>query len=191
MTSNRAWYWLAAGVLALGLNGAYQDGEFSWAHCLVDRSMSSLQRGAERGHELLAMAEIMLGRTPEAAERAEAAVDRSEAVLDRTQARLEALKTKVVCERIANAHRKMAMEQVERALSSADVQRKLARAQAKMNQVRVVGLEREASRNCPGISRVVMMRPIPRIDLPNLPDIRIPDLGEIQHGSDSNAGGPI
>ena len=31
MTSNRAWYWLAAGVLALGLNGAYQDGEFSWA----------------------------------------------------------------------------------------------------------------------------------------------------------------
>ena len=190
MRTNRAWYWLAAGVLALGLNGAYQDGEFGWAHCLVDRSLSWLQRASERGHELAAMAEIMLGRTSQASERAEAAVDRSEAALDRTHARFEALRTRVVCERIANAHRKMAMEQVEHALRRADVQRKLAGAQAKMNQVRVVAFEREASGNCPGVPRVVMMSPMPRIDL-NLPDIQIRDLGEIHHRSDSKTSEPI
>ena len=190
MRTNRAWYWLAAGVLALGLNGAYQDGEFGWAHCLVDRSLSWLQRASERGHELAAMAEIMLGRTSQASERAEAAVDRSEAALDRTHARFEALRTRVVCERIANAHRKMAMEQVEHALRRADVQRKLAGAQAKMNQVRVVAFEREASGNCPGVPRVVMMSPMPRID-PNLPDIQIRDLGEIHHRSDSKTSEPI
>ena len=43
MRSEKAWYWLAAGVLALGLNGAYQDGLFGRAHFLANRA-SALMR---------------------------------------------------------------------------------------------------------------------------------------------------
>ena len=34
----QGWYWLAAGVLALGLNGVYHDGGAEWAHRIVNRS---------------------------------------------------------------------------------------------------------------------------------------------------------
>ena len=33
----KGWGWLTAGVLALGLNGFYQDGGAAWAHRVVDR----------------------------------------------------------------------------------------------------------------------------------------------------------
>jgi hypothetical protein len=33
----QAWGWLAAGVLAAGLNAAYHDGGFDWAHRIADR----------------------------------------------------------------------------------------------------------------------------------------------------------
>lgn len=37
MKANQAWGWLAAGVLAAGLNANYYDGGFQWAHRLADR----------------------------------------------------------------------------------------------------------------------------------------------------------
>lgn len=188
MTSNRAWYWMAAGVLALGLNGAYQDGEFSWAHCLVDRSMGWFQRISNHGREFVAMAEIMLGRMPEARSRAQAAVDRSEAALDRSQAKFEAMQQKMVCERIAKLQRRMAMEQVRRALIEADVERKLAMAQAGVGHVSVVIREREGSGNSPGIARDMAMPQMPKIVLQGLPDFEVPDLTATPDTKDN---GPI
>ena len=63
MRSDKAWYWLAAGVLALGLNGAYQDGQLGWAHVLADRATAAVERALYAGQHFLAMAEVMLGRT--------------------------------------------------------------------------------------------------------------------------------
>lgn len=37
MKTTQAWGWLAAGVLALGLNGFYLDGGAQWAHRAVER----------------------------------------------------------------------------------------------------------------------------------------------------------
>jgi hypothetical protein len=37
MKSTQAWGWLAAGVVALGLNGFYHDGGAEWAHRFVNR----------------------------------------------------------------------------------------------------------------------------------------------------------
>jgi hypothetical protein len=37
MKANQAWGWLAAGVLAAGLNANYYDGGFQWAHRIADR----------------------------------------------------------------------------------------------------------------------------------------------------------
>jgi aconitase B len=36
MKNTQGWGWLAAGVLALGLNGFYQDGGAAWAHRAMD-----------------------------------------------------------------------------------------------------------------------------------------------------------
>ena len=89
MRSEKAWYWLTAGVLALGLNGAYQDGHLGWAHSLVDRTASVLARASDRSMNLVTMAEIMLGRIPEASGRTEVALQR--------------VQNKIVCERVAKA----------------------------------------------------------------------------------------
>ena len=82
----RAWYWLAAGVLALGLNGAYQDGEFQWAHRLAERSSATMERVSAEGCRLLAMAEIMLGQEPAGLDRVH---DRMVRVRDRFNAQQE------------------------------------------------------------------------------------------------------
>jgi hypothetical protein len=37
MKTNQAWGWLAAGVLAAGLNATYHDGGLQWAHRIADR----------------------------------------------------------------------------------------------------------------------------------------------------------
>ena len=37
MKNTQAWGWLAAGVLALGLNGMYQDGGAAWAQRVVNQ----------------------------------------------------------------------------------------------------------------------------------------------------------
>ena len=59
MKTRRAWAWLAAGVLALGLNGFYQDGGAAWAH----RAMDGLTvRVAERSLTLLSLASEALDR---------------------------------------------------------------------------------------------------------------------------------
>ena len=44
----QGWYWLAAGVMALGLNGVYHDGGAEWAHQLVHRSAAVV--ALESGH---------------------------------------------------------------------------------------------------------------------------------------------
>ncbi len=64
MKTRRAWAWLAAGVLALGLNGFYQDGGAAWAH----RAMDGLTvRVAERSLTLLSLASEALDRVREKA----------------------------------------------------------------------------------------------------------------------------
>src|SRR5579862_2201205 len=80
MASEKAWYWLAAGVLALGLNGAYQDGEFQWAHRIADRSAVLVQQVRDEECRFVAMAEMMLGHEPSGLERAQ---DRLARVQDR------------------------------------------------------------------------------------------------------------
>ena len=53
MKATQGWGWLAAGVLALGLNGIYHDGGAAWAHRIADgagcRPVGSLDRIWLRG----------------------------------------------------------------------------------------------------------------------------------------------
>ena len=52
----QGWYWLAAGVLALGLNGVYHDGGAEWAHRLVNRSAAVVALASGNSERFLASA---------------------------------------------------------------------------------------------------------------------------------------
>ncbi len=47
MKTSQAWTWLAVGVLALGVNGIYQDGGAAWAHRAVGSAVASIDNRAE------------------------------------------------------------------------------------------------------------------------------------------------
>jgi len=100
MATEKAWYWLAAGVLALGLNGAYHDGEFPWLHSLADRPCALLERVTEQKDRFFATAEIMLGGEPSTIARAQERLARlqerlSTAQVDRIRRRLEVAQCKI------------------------------------------------------------------------------------------------
>ena len=67
MKTTQAWGWLAAGVLALGLNGFYQDGGAQWAHQIVgrvaSRSGSVLALASGRADQFLSEAGLVTART--------------------------------------------------------------------------------------------------------------------------------
>jgi hypothetical protein len=179
MRSEKGWYWLAAGVLALGLNGAYQDGQLGWVHCLANRATTVIERFSQRSLHTLAMAEWMLGRTPE--------------TVGRTEAAFQQMQSKMVAERVAQAQREIAMAQARQQIVQAQMQRKMDMVHMKMDKVRMIGIDRaNRAHDCSGFSKVVVdLRDIPNVDIPNLPDIQIPDVSAIVRDSLSHSDGPI
>jgi hypothetical protein len=179
MRTDKAWYWLAVGVLALGLNGAYQDGQLGWAHVLADRATGAVERATLRGEHFLTMAQVMLGREPRA--------------FGRTEAAIEGIQNRIVCDRVAHAQRQMAIAQVREQLAQARVQQKMAMVQMKMNRVRMITSERANQfRDCDGFSKVVVNIPdLPKIDLSNMPDIEVPDVPEVNVVVDTGSKEPI
>ena len=179
MRSEKGWYWLAAGVLALGLNGAYQDGQLGWVHCLADRATAAFEQLTARSLSVVTMAELMLGRSPEA--------------LGRTEAAFQKLQGKMVAQRMAQAQRQMAIAQAHQQIAQAQMQRKMDMVQTKMHKVRMISIDR-ANRihDCSGFSKVVVdMGDMPKVEIPNLPDIQIPDVSAIVQHSLSGSDGPI
>jgi hypothetical protein len=62
MAMKQEWYWLAAGVMALGLNGVYHDGGAEWAHRLVNRSAAVVALASSDSERFLASAQILSAR---------------------------------------------------------------------------------------------------------------------------------
>jgi hypothetical protein len=171
MASEKAWYWLAAGVLALGLNGAYQDGQFGWVHELAGRTTEIVEVASMRGLAFVTAAEVMLGRNPEA-------IGEMEASLGRMQGKL-------ACERIEMAKRRIDMARMQKDLATARVDRQLARVQMKMDKIRVIAIEgANRTQRCSDLSRMVVR--VPRVEISNLPDVQIPEIPEIQLPSHSS-----
>ena len=178
MRSEKAWYWLAAGVLALGLNGAYQDGQFGRAHFLANRASALIERASARSLHFVTMAEVLLGQKGD---------------FDRTEAALQKIQSKLVCERVSKAQRQLAMAQMRQQLVEANLQRKLGLAQMKMDKVRMITIDRaNRFRSCSGFSKIgIEMPEIPNVNLSNLPDIQIPDVSEIGLTPRTDSDGPI
>jgi hypothetical protein len=66
MKANQAWGWLAAGVLAAGLNANYYDGGFRWAHGVADRvgqnSAAVLALASGQADQFLSEAKMLTGQ---------------------------------------------------------------------------------------------------------------------------------
>jgi len=114
MKSTQAWGWLAAGVLAAGLNAAYHDGGFAWAHRIADRAQHvtgavvALASGhadrflaeaqtltAQNDDQATAFSDSMVAKADQQMARAEAAYARAEARQQAHCARMEAQRARL------------------------------------------------------------------------------------------------
>ena len=161
----QAWGWLVAGVLALGLNGIYQDGGAEWLHRnvdgviarIADRSEGVLALAAGRADWLLAKANLAAARKETTSCRVASAMARVQSKMARSQ------------ERFADFEAMSARE--EAALARVEANR--ARIEAQVARVRFspVGFDGVKIRTiCPRV-RVN----VPRVNIPRIPAIHIPD----------------
>jgi hypothetical protein len=166
MKNTQAWGWLAAGVLALGLNGFYQDGGAAWAHravnrltaCVSDRTEGVLALATGRADWFMAKAETAAARQETASCRLATAMARVQTRLARTQgwmARFEAMSARE-----------------EAALARVEAER--ARIEARTARVRFTPAmfnPGEISVVCPRVNVSV-----PGISVPRMPVVRIPEI---------------
>jgi hypothetical protein len=61
MSSDRGWYLLAAGVLALGLGNLLTTSDGLWARDLVVQSAATFEQSLSKAETYVAMAEMLLG----------------------------------------------------------------------------------------------------------------------------------
>ena len=80
MDTNKAAYWIALGILALGLNSEYRQGNFVAVHRVADRAGSLFCRVATRAEKTLATVRILTGREGTPAHNLFAASERAERV---------------------------------------------------------------------------------------------------------------
>jgi hypothetical protein len=98
MKTIQAWGWLAAGVVALGVNGFYHDGGLELAHRVMDRvvdqayerSEAVVALASERADDLLARVEMVSAReqTPASSCRVATSVARFQSHVARGQAEI-------------------------------------------------------------------------------------------------------
>ena len=82
---NKAVYWIAVGVLALGLNREYQHGGFASLHRVAEKTGSVLCRATARAEETLAVATGRRTRSEFAVDRLLASTEAAEALRDRSE----------------------------------------------------------------------------------------------------------
>jgi hypothetical protein len=85
MDTNKAGYWIALGVLALGLNSEYRHGKFVTLHKVVDQSGSVAFRITARVEETLAVATGRVSWDQSAAANLLASADASTFLRDRSE----------------------------------------------------------------------------------------------------------
>jgi hypothetical protein len=123
--TNQAWYWLATGVLALGLNGYYLDGGLQGLHRLVNCAETRVTETGAQFSQIAAVAEVAM--TDSAGLRCERSAPTSVVAVrpnipPRTQARLAQLQERMgemqatrVQARIARLQQAMARRELQRA----------------------------------------------------------------------------
>jgi hypothetical protein len=122
MDTNKAVYWIALGVLALGLNSEYQHGSFVALHRVAEHAGSALCRVATGAEETLAVARVLTSRERFLADGlsaatggAEMARAQEELLRDQAQNEVELLRDRLQDEVHAQADAIRAQAEVRRA----------------------------------------------------------------------------
>lgn len=167
MKDTQAWGWLAAGVLALGLNGFYHDGGAQWAHRVLSsaayRSEAVVALASGRVEHFLCDVGLV-AQSKTRPYRVDAAIARLQGEAARGQAGFAPVEA-------------MSMRQ-EAALARLEANR--ARIEAQMARVRdlpaIVGPVNVAS--CPRLRVMVPRVQIPEIKIPEIqvPKISVPEI---------------
>jgi len=165
MTADRAWYWVATGVLALGLTNAYQDGQFDWVHQFSERSAAVAAGYVEKGSRLVEAADVVLGH--------------DSPLLNRTQAYLLRMQARLDCNRIEHAQKELARaEQRLPAAQLESAQTQLERLQSRIEAGRVIDQFCPRSRHFAVVpaTPTVPLIPIPQsLDISQItPGVNIP-----------------
>ena len=154
MGSGKAWYWLAVGILALGLNSEYQSGRLHWARQATDQSLALIERATDRTMHYVTLAEIMLGD--------------NQAEFKPAQVAVALVQAKVACARVALAQR-----EIERARPE------LMNARFEVANARIIAAaqERAGLVVCPH-SQVQVRVPQVRVHVPQV-KVTMPDPGVV------------
>ncbi len=92
-TMTQAWGWLAAGVLAAGLNASYYDGGLQWAHQIADRaaqgSAAVMALASDNVGQFVTEARSLAARDETASCRFATALARVEAAFGRSQGQFD------------------------------------------------------------------------------------------------------
>lgn len=159
MKTTQAWGWLTAGVLALGLNGFYQDGGVQWAHQMVDRvayrSEAVLALASGRADQFLSEARLVAGQNETRSCQLGTAMARLQTRMARGQAGFARVEAMTAREEAA-----MARLEASRARMEAQVERiRFMPAVVSSPSVRVV---------CPRVRVNIPRIQIPQVDIPQV-----------------------
>ena len=176
MKTTQGWGWLAAGVLALGLNGFYQDGGLARAHRVfdaaighaADQSGSFVELASERVDQFVQRADLVVARDETASCHLASAMTWFQSKIARTEGgmtRIEAM----------SARQEAAMARVE-----AD----RARIEAQVARVRMMPVAFNTL-EIPVVACPRMRINVPRVRVPRVPVIPAPAV-QVETG-----GGPI
>jgi hypothetical protein len=182
MRTTQGWGWLAAGVLALGLNGFYQDGGAAWAHRALDSVVAQV---AERSG---ALANLASERVSRFMERTSLVAERDETNSCRLAAAVARFQGKIARTQSGMAHVEAMRARQEAVLARVEVER--ARIEARVSRVQMTQVAFNTLEIpvvfCPRVSvtvpRVDVLRVrVPRTSMVSAPvvDIGLPGDGPI------------
>ena len=185
MKTTQTWGWLAAGVLAAGLNASYHDGGLPMVHQVVSQmeqgSQAVLALATGRADQLLAEARLVAAQD-------ETASCRLSTALARAQTRMARSQTKLTHVEAMSASDEAQLDQFEasRAQIEAQVAEAQALVQANFARIRIPALA--MSPVVVSTHRVVVCPRI-RVNIPQPPLVRIPAVPVIH--IETSGTGPI
>jgi hypothetical protein len=165
MKTTQGWGWLAAGVLALGLNGIYHDGGAAWAHRNLDGVMARIvnQSGA-----VIALAS---GRTDRFVANANLVAAQEEAPSCRLATAIARVQTKIARTQGGMAHFEAMSARQEAALARVEASR--ARIEAQFARVRLAPVAFDTV-EIPVVTCPRVRVNVPRVNIPELPMVKFP-----------------
>ena len=162
--ATQAWYWLAAGVLALGLNGYYQDGGLQQVHGLTESALTTIAEARTHFSQAASPAKITFAEGPRCERSAPPSlVAFSPNIPPQAQARLAHLQERLGEMQAARVQVRLA--RLQQVISERELQR--AQVDCQHGRISVVNDEGQVQVKLPGVEVNVPQEPGVDVPQPN------------------------